>query len=154
MKKIKNKFLRFLKFIYIKLFRINDSPHRIAGGAGLGVFLGIFPGTGIIAAYLLAALLRLNKAATLAGVLATNTWLSFATFILSLKVGSYVMQRDYNDVYASWKIFIKNFRWNELFRSSVFEIILPVAAGYLIVALGIGLVVYLVTEIILTGRKK
>ena len=33
-----------------KLLGINDSPHRIALGIGLGLFLGVLPGTGVIAA--------------------------------------------------------------------------------------------------------
>lgn len=48
--KKKNRILRLLKLIYIKLFRINDTPQKIAQGFGLGVFLGILPGTGPIAA--------------------------------------------------------------------------------------------------------
>ncbi|MDD5669514.1 MAG: DUF2062 domain-containing protein, partial [Candidatus Omnitrophica bacterium] len=71
----KNKLARFFKFIYLKIFRINDTPRKIAFGFGLGVFLGILPGTGPVASVIVAAFLHANKAAALLGSLITNTWL-------------------------------------------------------------------------------
>jgi uncharacterized protein (DUF2062 family) len=41
-KKEGNRLQRFFKFLYLKLFRINDSPQRIALGFGAGAFMGIF----------------------------------------------------------------------------------------------------------------
>lgn len=127
--------LRFLKLIYVKLFRINDTPQRIALGLGLGVFLGILPGSGPLAALFLAFLLRVNRAAALLGSLLTNTWLSIATFLLSVKLGSAIM----------------NLRWQEVYQK---KIILPVIVGYFLVAFGLGLAVYLITLIILKYANK
>jgi uncharacterized protein (DUF2062 family) len=49
-----NRIARLLKTVYLKLFRINDSPLKIALGFGLGVFVGVMPGIGPVIALLLA----------------------------------------------------------------------------------------------------
>lgn len=59
----------------MKDFLLSDnSPHKVAGGLALGVFLGLFPtfGIGGIAAVGIAYILRLNKAAALAGLAILN----------------------------------------------------------------------------------
>jgi uncharacterized protein (DUF2062 family) len=120
----------FFRLLYIKLFKINDSPQRIALGLGLGVFAGIIPGTGPVAALFLAFIFRVNPASALLGSLLTNTWLSFVTFILAIKVGSAIMHLDWQVVRQGW-------------------ILLPVILGYFIVSFSLGILVYLVTLIIL-----
>lgn len=142
-----------MKKLLDKLFKINDSPQRIALGLGLGVFLGIMPGTGPIAALFLAGFLRLNRASALLGSLATNTWLSFVTFLLSLKVGSFIMGLNWQEVNNHWKVFLKNFHWLDLFKASILKAILPVIVGYIIVAFCLGLMVYLISIVILTQIK-
>jgi len=125
---------RFFKFIYLKLFRIHDTPQRIALGLGLGVFLGILPGTGPIAALFLALLLRLNRAASLLGSLLTNTWLSLATFLLSIQVGSGIMGTDWHEAQKNWIYLLKNFRFRDLWQLATLKIICPVIIGYFIIA--------------------
>jgi uncharacterized protein (DUF2062 family) len=120
----------FFRLLYIKLFKINDSPQRIALGFGLGVFLGIIPGTGPLAALFLALLFRVNRASALLGSLLTNTWLSIVTFLLAIKVGSAIMHLDWQVVRQGWML-------------------LPVILGYFIVSFSLGILVYLVTLIIL-----
>jgi uncharacterized protein (DUF2062 family) len=97
---IPHKISHFFRLLYIKLFKINDSPQRIALGLGLGVFLGIIPGTGPLAALFLALLFRVNRASALLGSLLTNTWLSIVTFLLAIKVGSFIMRLNWQSVYA------------------------------------------------------
>ena len=140
-------------FLQHKLFIINDTPQRIALGAGLGVFTGIIPGTGPIAALFLAMLFRVNRAAALLGSLLTNTWLSLVTFFLSIEIGSAIFGMQWRDVYNNWILFFKDFRWVRLFELSTFNIILPVILGYFIVALSLGFLVYLTTLIVLKKFK-
>lgn len=144
----------FLKNIYLKLFKIDDTPQKIALGAGLGVFAGIIPGIGVLAALFLAFVLRANRAGALLGALLTNTWLSFVTFILAVRAGSILFGIDWQILYQRWAVFLKELRLSDLFKSSVLEIILPVLAGYLVVAFFSGLLVYLVTFTVLKLRKK
>lgn len=145
-----NSILRLFKLIYIKLFRINDKPQKVAQGLGLGVFLGIIPGTGPIAALFFASALQLNRASALLGSLLTNTWLSIVTFPLSIKVGSAILKVRWQDVYNDWFSFLKEFRWSYIFKLSILKIILPVIVGYFLVAFCLGFLVYLISLIVLT----
>jgi len=81
---------RFFKVLYLKLFRIDDSPHKIALGFGLGVFLGVMPGMGLIAALAIAIIIKVNRIAALLGSILTNTWLSIPVFFLAVRTGSAV----------------------------------------------------------------
>jgi hypothetical protein len=145
-----NSILRFLKLIYLKLFRINDTPQKIALGLGLGVFLGILPGTGPLAALFMAFVLRVNRAGALLGSLLTNTWLSIVTFLLSIKIGSAILKNDWQEVHNRWLSFLKEFRWPVLFKISILKIILPVIVGYFVVAFCLGFLVYLIALIAIT----
>lgn len=149
-RKKSNNILRFLKLIYIKLFRIHDTPQRIALGVGIGVSLGIMPGTGPIAAIFMAFVLRVNRAAALLGSLATNTWLSILTFFLSIKIGSGIMGVDWQDVHRNWGQFLKDFKVVTLFKLATLKIILPVIIGYFVVSFCLGLIAYLITLTIIT----
>jgi len=143
-KKINNKLLELPKSIFVRLFKINDTPQKIALGFGLGVFLGIMPGSGPIASLFLASILKVNRASALFGSLLTNTWLSIVTFLLSIKVGAYLMHLDWQGVYNGWILVLKDFHWVNLFKITILKIILPVILGYIIVSFFIGLIAYLI----------
>lgn len=142
-----------LNLLYEKIFRINDTAHKISLGLGLGVFCGIIPGTGPIAALFLALLLRVNRAAALLGSLLTNTWLSIITFILSVKIGSVIMGLDWQSVRGDWLLILDKFRWISFFKLSVLKIVLPVVVGYVIVAFILGIATYLIALVILIKAK-
>jgi len=148
-----NKAKRLLKLSYLKLFRINDTPQRIALGVGIGVFLGNAPGAGPIAAVCMAFILRINRAAALLGSLATNTWLSIVTFLLSIKVGSSIMGVSWQEAHRSWAQFLENFKFINLFKLTTLNIILPIIVGYFVVSLSLGIIAYLVTLIIIRRIK-
>lgn len=122
---------RFFKAVYLKLFRIDDTPQRIASGLGLGVFMGVLPGTGPIAALALAFLLRVNRASALLGSLLTNTWLSIPVFLLSLKAGAYITGVRYADLHRDWSGFL-----------------IPIIVGYAAVSLAIGIIAYVAALIV------
>jgi hypothetical protein len=153
MKKKRNKVTRFFRYLYLKTFRINDTPQRIALGLGLGVFVGIMPAAGLLAVIFLAIILPVNRAAAILGALLTNTWLSLATFLLSIRIGSSIMGLDWHQVYTHGKDLWQDFHWQKLFKWPVFEFILPVVLGYLLVALFLGLVTYLITLILIKAVK-
>jgi len=149
MKNEENNILRFFKLVYAKLVKINDTDQRIALGFAVGVFCGIMPTTGPLAALFLAFILRLNRASALLGSLLTNTWLSIVTFILSVKIGSAIMKVSWKDVRQDWVLFLQDFKWQHLFKLSVLKLVLPVIIGYFLIALVLGLSVYLITLFIL-----
>lgn len=155
MKKKNNHFFqRTFKYLYLKLFRTNDTPQSIALGLGIGVFLGILPGAGPLAGLIAATLLRANKGAAVLGALFTNTWTSLLTIILAIKIGAAIKGLNWQDLYTQWQILLHDFHWKYVFKLSFLEIILPVLIGYLVIAFALGLLVYLISLLILRGRQK
>lgn len=149
-----DKLTAFFKLLYEKLFKINDTPQKVALGMGIGVFSGILPGTGPIAALFLSVLFRVNKASALIGCLATNAWISFVTFVFAIKIGSLVTGANWQDLKAAWFNIIRNFHWQELFKASILKILIPVALGYIAIGLIAGFISYLITLLILVRMKK
>lgn len=137
-----------LRLAYFKLIRTNDSAQKIALGFGLGVFLGVIPGTGILAALFLAFVFKLNRISALLGSLLTNTWISIATFLLSIKLGSVIMKLDWQEVRRQLAQSFDEFRLADLLNSSFLKIILPVLVGYFIISLILGIVAYLIVLLI------
>jgi len=142
-------FKKIIDFIFSNLFKIDDSAQKIALGVGLGVFSGLMPGTGPLAAMFLAFIFRANRAAALFGSLLTNTWLSLVTFILAIKAGSVILKMDWRQVQQKAQILIKDFSWFKFFKLSFFDVFLPVITGYLIIGLVLGAFSYLVTFLII-----
>ncbi|MDD5423642.1 MAG: DUF2062 domain-containing protein, partial [Candidatus Omnitrophica bacterium] len=110
---------RFFKTLYLKLFRINDTPQKVATGLGLGVFLGIIPGTGPLVALFLAFVFRVNRAAALLGSLITNTWMSIPVFLLSVKIVAMLTGLEHQEIHRQWAVFTKDFRWSALLDISI-----------------------------------
>lgn len=148
------KIRRLFNVLYTKLFRINDTPQRIALGLGLGVFSGILPGTGPLASLFLAFVFRANRASALIGSLFTNTWLSFLTFFLALKIGAATFGTKWQEVKQGWDSFLNGFQWSSLLKLSALKIISPLIVGYLEIASCLGFLVYLSTFIALRYIRK
>ena len=149
--------IKVLKKAYNKLFLINDTPQRIALGAGIGVFAGILPGTGPIAALFLAFIFRTNRAAALIGSLLTNTWLSWVTLAISIQLGSTIMGKNWHMVQADLNTFIRNFHFSDLLKISILNLVIPAIIGLFLVALCAGLLVYisvLITLKLRAGARK
>lgn len=154
MKKKESKLKKLLKAIYDKVFTANDSWHRIAFGFGLGIFSGIFPGTGPVAAFILAVILRVNRAAALAGSLLVNTWFSFISFLLAVKIGAMILGIDWHTIYTSKDRLFEHFHFSDIIKASFIKVIYPVALGYLIVGLTAGLISYIIIFSVLALRKR
>ena len=123
-----------MKLIYIKLVKIDDSPHKIAVGFGLGVFAGIMPFAGPVIAVFLAILFKVNRASAFLGGLITNTWITVVAFLFSIKVGSVIFGINSDVIRLRWMALLKDFHLSSFFKLSAFEIILPVLTGYLAIA--------------------
>ncbi|MDO8525619.1 MAG: DUF2062 domain-containing protein [Candidatus Omnitrophota bacterium] len=152
-RKVLDRVGRFLKFIYLKLVKINDSPQRIAVGLGLGVLAGVMPFAGPFVAVLLAILFKANRASAFLGGLLTNTWITVAAFFFSIKIGSLLFGIDGNIIRARWIALFKDFHLSGLFKLSALEIILPVLTGYIAIALSAALTAYLAAFGIMKFRK-
>jgi len=139
---------------YIRqFFLINDTPHKVAGGAALGIFLGIIPGEGVLATLVLASLLRLNRLAALAGVGAVNMWTTVLVFPLAATVGSWIFGINYEALrenfsqtsHVGWRYFLG--------KAVFFDLTLPLIVGFVVVAGTISLVVYFGLLYFLIKRK-
>lgn len=149
MRKRESFFRKTIDFLFLELFKINDSAQKVALGVGLGVFSGLMPGTGPVFALFLALIFKANRAAALLGSLFTNTWLSLVTFILAIKTGSVILKMDWRQVQQKTHMLIKDFSWAGFFKLSFLDVLLPVVTGYLAIGLVLGVFCYLITFLII-----
>jgi uncharacterized protein (DUF2062 family) len=141
-KEIKNRLSKFFKSIYKRLFLINDTPQKISLGFGLGVFLGVMPGMGPLAALVLASFFRLNRSAAFLGSLLLNTWINFVTLVLAIKIGSAIMGLNWHLVYNECLLIFNNFHFAHLFKLPILKITAPLLIGYFIIATGAAIIAY------------
>ncbi len=106
---------RVLRYYYLRLVRIDDSPEKIAGGVALGVFLGVFPtfGLGLLLAVGLAHRLHVNRVAALLGSVIMNPFTTVPFWTLSAVVGGFIFQVDSAKILGVAKDFESN--WAALF---------------------------------------
>ena len=140
--------------VYERLVLMDDSPQRIAIGFGVGVFLGILPGTGPIAALAVSWALRLNKAATVLGAVLTNTWLSFVTFMLALKIGSALSGSNWLEIKEHAKRLLEHFSWSSLWDVSLAHLLKPLLLGYAAVGMLCALAGYVLALAFLGLRRR
>jgi uncharacterized protein (DUF2062 family) len=137
------------------LLGINDSAHRIALGMGLGLFLGVLPGTGPIAAIVCAFVIRANKAAALAGALMVNTWINVVTFPLAIAIGAFLFGIEPAGIAREWSAATQPFVWKSFFGFLLHDAVLALVSGYMIIGLALGGAGYVVTyAIVKKARKK
>ena len=89
-------FKAFLKF---RILHVDDSPHRIALGVALGLFIAWTPALGlhILMVFILAALLRANKFVTLTFVWVNNPFTMLAIYYPSYLLGKFVIGFFHSD---------------------------------------------------------
>jgi uncharacterized protein (DUF2062 family) len=146
-----NKLRKFLK----KFFLINDTPTKIAGGAALGVFLGIFPGEGVLSALFFSSVFRLNKLAATAGVLAVNMWMTVIVLPPAALVGSFLFHEKYSNLISQFQKYqqFDTIKETFLFSLSIFsETFIPLLFGFLVVAGTISFGFYFLLLFILKRR--
>ena len=140
---------------YIKqFFLIDDTPHKVAGGAAAGVFLGITPGEGVLITLFFAYIFRLNRLAALAGVLAVNMWTTVLVLPFAAAIGGFIFrvnpQTLSNDFHESLSL-----GWQYLFSWNVLrETALPLLVGYAVFAGTIAALIYFGLLYLLIRRKK
>jgi len=139
---------------YIKqFFLIDDTPHKVAGGVALGVFMGITPGEGVLSTLFLAYIFRLNRLAALAGVLAFNMWTTVLALPIAATVGGLIFhinpQKLSNDFHESLSI-----SWQYLFSWNILhETVIPLLVGYIALAGAVVTIIYFALLYLLIKRK-
>ncbi|MCX6762455.1 MAG: DUF2062 domain-containing protein [Candidatus Moranbacteria bacterium] len=139
---------------YIKqFFLIDDTPHKVAGGAALGVFLGITPGEGVLITLFFAYIFRLNRLAALAGVLAVNMWTTVIVLPIAATIGGLIfrisprtLSSDFHETLGlGWQYL---FNWNVLRETA-----LPLIVGYVVFAGAVAAIIYFGLFFFLIRRK-
>ena len=136
-----------------KFFLIDDSPHKVAAGAALGIFMGIAPGEGVMTTLFFSWIFRFNRLAALAGVATTNMWTSFFLLPVSATIGGFLFHKN---IPALIQQFPQQYSLDyKYFFSKIifFDLIIPVAVGLTIVAVVISLVCYFVLYFALKHKK-
>jgi uncharacterized protein (DUF2062 family) len=135
-----------------KFFLIHDTPHKIAGGAALGIFLGILPG-GFLSAIILSYIFRVNRLAAIAGVAITNFWSTPLAVLPAAAIGGFLSGENP-------QILIENFKANfhigyrSFFTETViFNLLLPLTVGFFIFAGIIAFAFYLLILYLLKNNK-
>jgi len=142
-----------IKQFFRKFFLINDTPHKVAAGAALGIFLGIIPGEGVTASIVVALLFRLNRLAAITGALATNMWTTFLVLPLAAWLGGKIFGIEYHDLINDFKATYE-LGWKCLLSKVVFfDVALPLAVGFIVVAGIIALIFYFVIYYLLKNHK-
>lgn len=140
--------------VYKKFFLLNDSPQRIAMSFGLGVFLGILPFTGVLAAIAVAWFFRLNKAAAILGSVLTNTWLGFIVLGVAVHLSCVFLGINGYDIQLKFTQLIKDFHWSNLADASILKIVAAVTLGYLILSVILSLLAYVICLAIIHRQRR
>lgn len=140
------------KFIK-KFFFIDDTPHKVAAGAALGIFWGIMPGEGVATTLITATILRFNRFSATAGVLATNMWTTAVVLPLSAIAGGFLFKVSpavlINNFKSTYHLGLKYFFTEAIFTN----LLLPLIVGFFIVSTAISLTFYFLLYLLLKYRK-
>ncbi len=150
---MKESLQKILLWFKTNLVGINDSPHKIAAGFGLGIFTGILPGMGPMASVVLAVFFKVNRAAALVGSVLTNTWLSFVTFVLSVQIGASLLGKNWQELGEQYRDLLHDFHWRDLGSTVFLQALLPVLLGYVVVGVGAGLIGYGICWLVLKVHR-
>jgi uncharacterized protein (DUF2062 family) len=150
MAKRQSKFLRFLE----KFFTLDDTPRNIAAGAAVGLFMGILPIESISSSLIITTLLRVNRAAGLISVAASNVWVMVAVLPLAALSGGTLFgtspaglsNQFYKTYQSGWGYFFT--------KTSFYKFTLPLLVGYVIVGAIISLAFYFFLYAFLKNRSR
>ena len=144
------RFLNFLRRHWHALVQLHDTPHAIAGGVAIGVFMGFFPPLGfkVISAILIAWAFRCSRVAAAVSVNWHDIcWFIPPLFALLLRVeygiGIWLL---YSPHHWPEKIRAEQLRPEEWFHvKELFNIIGPTLVGSAVLALPFAVAVFFLT---------
>jgi uncharacterized protein (DUF2062 family) len=127
-------FMKKIKLFFKKFFLINDTPHKVAAGAALGIFLGIVPGEGLLTTLAVASLFRFNRLSATVGVMSINMWGTVLFLPVAAAVGGTIFGENIDPLISNFN-HKYHFSAKILFSKAVFfDIALPIIVGFLIAA--------------------
>lgn len=115
----------------------------------LGMFLGVLPLTGTLAALVLATLLRLNRGAAVIGTLLFNTATTIPVWILSYSLGSLLLGSGGSISTDMYRLIKAGKIWQAIESGGI-----SLALGVLLTSLVISLVCYVITYKLMVSYQK
>ncbi len=149
-----DKIRTWLNGLYLQLTGVDEPPAHVAFSFAIGVFLGILPFTGVLAAIAISFWLKLNKPAAVLGSAVTNTWLGLITLGLAVKIGAFICRLDWVDLNAHFQSIIKDFTWSKLNDAQLLKIILAVGVGYIVISLILAAVSFCLAYAVIHWHRK
>jgi len=149
MSKTTDKLKNFIK----RFFLIDDTPHKIAAGAAVGIFMGIVPGEGVISTLVVATIFRFNRLSATAGILATNMWTTLLVLPLAAFIGGLLYGISPGGLAENFKSTYVSGLGNFFNFTIVFQIVLPLIVGFIIAAAIIALLFYFLLYFLLKYKK-
>ncbi len=139
--------VRKIKKLIHNLFRLNDTPKKIALSFAIGVFISITPTFGFhtILALIIAFIFKLNKISILIGTLFNNPWTTVFVYALSYKIGAILLHIKLDVV--------NNFSLSFLLHRG-FHIYLLTWIGSIVLALPTSIFFYIIVKTALEKHKK
>lgn len=142
-----------IKKLLEKFFLIDDSPHKVAAGAALGIFMGIVPGEGVISTLVVASLLRFNRLSATAGILAANMWTTIIFLPVAATVGAFMFHTSSQNLIQNfnhtYQLGLKYFFSETIF----FDLLLPLMVGFIVTAGIFSLIIYFLLYFSLKFKK-
>jgi hypothetical protein len=136
-----NRLLRFLRYWYIRLMRLQGHPREIARGFASGFFPWI--GLQIIIAIFLATLFRANKIAAAAGTYISNPVTDLPIFLFNYRLGEFILGQSGRSNVGD--IFQTNQSFTEKLASSGGQFLLTLFFGCLLSATVFATITYFVS---------
>ena len=132
-----------------KILMLDDTPHSVALGTTIGMFIGMTPTVGIqmiivlVIAFLTRPLFRFNKIAAVLTVYVTNPLTIVPIYWFNYQVGTWFIPSDvtYEDFVAIVR-FDSHGKWSERALSLVTDLGAPLLVGCLLVAIVCSVVTY------------
>lgn len=138
---------RWLRYKYCKFVRIKDRPGSIATGAALGISFDVLPtfGLGVIFAYFLASVLRVNRVATIISAVVFKLCIPLFAY-LNLLTGSLVMGEPMQKAAAGSSHGWLHYDWSAVGVSFLVGSVINAAIFYVLA--------YLITYYFVIWRRK
>lgn len=151
------------RFLIYRVLHVDDTPHRIALGLAIGIFITWTPliGLQMILAVALAALARANKFVGIPFVWISNPLTAVPLYGFNFLVGAWVLPGEYSVtkfVESASKALSFSGSWMDrigAWWSAMWEFFWPLWVGSILVGLALGVVTYFVTRraIVLYRRR-
>ena len=148
------KLWQYFRDIVVKLFSLKDSPHAIAGGVAIGMFVGFTPLFGLKTLLALGAawLLRCNPIAAVISVSLHDVVTPFWPFLLRLEydIGYWILSHPHE---LPPHVEMHHLRLTEMLKWSNFpKVGLPLLVGSLFLSTPAAIFFYTTTLVILKRR--